>query len=67
MEAINNQPVTIRVTDQDNVSIVLNPEGLPSGTRLEDGTILLEHVPPGHKIALTDLEEDTPLIRYGEL
>lgn len=59
--------ITIRVDDRDNVAIVVNSEGLPAGSRLEDGTILLEHIPPGHKVALTDLEEGAAVIRYGEV
>ena len=66
MEAINEQPITIRIDDRDNVAIVVNSEGLPAGSRLEGGTILLEHIPPGHKVALTDLEDGSPVIRYGE-
>lgn len=63
---MGESPITIRVDDRDNVAIVVNSEGLPAGSRLEDGTILLEHVPSGHKVALTDLEEGSPVIRYGE-
>lgn len=59
--------VTIRVDDRDNVAIVVNAEGLPAGTRLDDGTVLLEHVPPGHKVALADLREGAPVMRYGEV
>ena len=29
--------------------------------------MLLEPVPPGHKVALADLEEGAPVIRYGEV
>jgi galactarate dehydratase len=59
--------ITIRIDDRDNVAIVVNAEGLPAGRRLEDGTLLLEFVPPGHKVALADLEEGAPVIRYGEV
>jgi galactarate dehydratase len=51
--------------DNDNVAIVANDNGLPAGTVFDDGLTLLEHVPQGHKIALTDLAQDAPIIRYN--
>ena len=59
--------VTIRIHDRDNVAIVVNAEGLPAGSLLDGGTVLREHVPPGHKVALVDLSEGAPVIRYGEV
>lgn len=59
--------ITIRIHDRDNVAIVVNRDGLPAGTRLDDGTVLLEPIPPGHKVALYDLEEGAPVVRYGEM
>ena len=43
------------------------PGASPAGSRLEDGTVLLRDVPPGHKVALNDLDEGAPVIRYGEV
>jgi galactarate dehydratase len=63
----NERALTIRVNNLDNVAIVVNAQGLPEGSRLDDGTILREAVPPGHKVALLDIEEDAPVIRYGEV
>jgi galactarate dehydratase len=57
--------LSIKVHDRDNVAIVANASGLPAGARLEDGTVLLEAVPPAHKVALEDLPEGAPVIRYG--
>ena len=59
--------LTIRVHDGDNVAIVVNARGLPAGTALADGTVLVEGVPQGHKVALTDLAEGDAVIRYGEV
>ena len=58
-------PLTISMTDRDNVAIVANDGGLPSGTKLPSGLTLREHVPQGHKVALVDLPLDAPVIRYG--
>jgi galactarate dehydratase len=61
------RPVVIRVDDRDNVAIIVNEGGLPSGGTLQDGTVLLESIPPGQKVALADLAEGAPVIRYGEV
>ena len=58
-------PLTISMTDRDNVAIVANDGGLPTGTKLPSGLTLREHVPQGHKVALVDLPLDSPVIRYG--
>lgn len=59
--------LTIRVHDSDNVAIVVNARGLPAGTTLADGTVLVEGVPQGHKVALADLAEGDAVVRYGEV
>ena len=58
-------PLTITMTDRDNVAIVANDGGLPAGTKLPSGLTLREHVPQGHKVALVDLPNNCPVIRYG--
>jgi len=58
-------PRTIRMQASDNVAIVANDGGLPAGTVLEDGLVLVEGVPQGHKVALTDLGDGDAVIRYG--
>ena len=58
-------PLTITMTDRDNVAIVANDGGLPAGTKLPSGLTLREHVPQGHKVALVDLPNNSPVIRYG--
>ncbi|SDG70482.1 galactarate dehydratase [Propionivibrio dicarboxylicus] len=61
------KPLYIKVHDTDNVAIVVNSGGLPAGTVFEDGLTLREHVPQGHKVALVDLAQDAPILRYGEV
>lgn len=58
-------PRTIRMQASDNVAIVANDGGLPAGTVLEGGLVLVEGVPQGHKVALIDLLDNDPVIRYG--
>jgi len=58
-------PRTIRMQASDNVAIVANDGGLPAGTVFPDGLVLVEGVPQGHKVALADLAEGDPVIRYG--
>ena len=47
-------PLTIRMDERDNVAIVANDGGLPSGTVLASGLALRDRVPQGHKVALCD-------------
>ncbi len=63
--ANSNYPIYIQIHDDDNVAIVANDNGLPAGTVFPDGLVLREHVPQGHKIALHDLPEGAPIIRYN--
>ncbi len=60
-------PRYIRVHEKDNVAIVVNPGGLPDGTRFPSGLTLAEWVPEAHKVALVDLAKGEPVIRYGEV
>ncbi len=59
------RPRCIQVHAQDNVAIVVNEGGLPSGTQLDNGLTLLETIPEAHKIALCDLAPGAPIVRYG--
>jgi hypothetical protein len=54
----------IRMHPQDNVAIVANELGLPAGASLEDGTVLKERVPQGHKVALEEIPQASPVRRY---
>jgi galactarate dehydratase len=59
------QPLIIQMNPKDNVAIVANHGGLTTGTVLPTGLILRDQVPQGHKVALTDIAADTPVLRYG--
>ena len=58
-------PLAIRLHAADNVAIVANDGGLPSGTQLPDGLTLRDKVPQGHKVALTDIEAGGVVRRYN--
>ncbi|MBS0415412.1 MAG: galactarate dehydratase [Proteobacteria bacterium] len=58
-------PHVIRMHAADNVAIVANVGGLEAGTVLDGGLILRERVPQAHKVALLDLPEGAPVLRYG--
>ena len=58
-------PVTIRMHERDNVAIVANDGGLPAGTALPGGPVLVDKVPQGHKVALADLAAGDEVRRYG--
>ena len=59
------QALTIRMHALDNVAIVGNDGGLPAGTVLSSGIVLVDRVPQGHKVALLDLKANAPVLRYG--
>lgn len=65
MQAV--EPLYIKVNETDNVAIIVNTGGLDKGTHFPDGLELKERVPQGHKVALTDIKENEPIIRYGEV
>ena len=61
------KPIIIKTAKADNVGIVVNLNGLPKGTLLDDGTLLSENVPIGHKVALFDISKGDKIIRYGQI
>ncbi len=58
------RPILIRMDPRDNVAIVANDGGLPAGTVLPDGLVLVDRVPQGHKVALADLAAGEAVRRY---
>ena len=64
-EAQSQVPLFIRMHAADNVAIVANDGGLAKGARFACGLELREHVPAGHKLALVDIGEGQPVVRYG--
>lgn len=53
----------LRIHPSDNVAVVLSDTA--AGTDLGNGLTALEDLPQAHKVALTDLAEGAPVIRYG--
>jgi galactarate dehydratase len=51
--------------ERDNVAIVANDGGLNAGTTLPSGLVLKDRVPQGHKVALTAITAQAPVLRYG--
>jgi galactarate dehydratase len=62
-------PHAIRMDERDNVAIVANAGGLEAGstfaTGFAAGLVLRERVPQAHKVALVDIGEGEPVLRYG--
>jgi galactarate dehydratase len=58
-------PRVIRMHPDDNVAIVVNDFGLPSGAELPSGIKLRERIPQGHKVALADIAVGAPVRRYN--
>ncbi len=58
-------PRIIKMHDNDNVAIVVNDGGLTSGAVLENGLVLRDAIPQGHKVALVDFKENDPIRRYN--
>jgi galactarate dehydratase len=59
------RPLYIQVHSQDNVAIVVNEGGLEAGERFASGVTLLEAIPEAHKVALLDIPQGAPIVRYG--
>ena len=64
-EAPSLTPVLISMHADDNVAIVANDGGLPAGTMLPSGLVLVDKVPQGHKVALAHLAEGDTVRRYN--
>ena len=60
-------PLYTRVNQLDNVAIVAPAEGLTPGTACASGLMVRELIPQTHKIALKDLAEQEPVVRYGQI
>lgn len=63
---MTDAPRLIKIKDADNVAVVADAPGLPADTVCADGLRLRQGVPQGHKVALSDLDEGDPVVRYGE-
>ncbi|MDE3103588.1 MAG: galactarate dehydratase [Acidobacteriota bacterium] len=58
-------PLAVQVHPADNVAVIVNEGGLPSGAVLPSGVVLTENIPEAHKVALTDIPAGSPVVRYG--
>ncbi len=61
----SDAPRYIRMHDRDNVAIVANDGSLPAGTVFPCGLVLRQQVPQGHKVALADIRQGEPIVRYN--
>jgi galactarate dehydratase len=61
----NAHPLCIQVHAQDNVAIVANEGGLAAGAKFDSGLTLVEAIPEAHKVALAEIPQGAPIIRYG--
>ena len=59
------RPLYVQVHPSDNVAIIVNEDGLPAGARFDSGLVLREQIPEAHKVALRDIHQGAPVIRYG--
>ncbi|HEY3742439.1 MAG TPA: galactarate dehydratase [Bryobacteraceae bacterium] len=56
----------IRVHQDDNLGIIVNPDGVAAGAIFADGLIARDRIPQAHKIALRRIERGEPVLRYGQ-
>ena len=61
------KPFYVRLHARDNVAIIANPEGVSKGTQFACGLTAVEAIPQANKVALSDLAQGEPLVRYGEI
>jgi galactarate dehydratase len=59
------KPHYVQVRPEDNVAIIVNPDGLPAGTVFPNGLRLAEAVPHVNKVSLVDIPTGAPILRYG--
>ncbi|ULT54910.1 galactarate dehydratase [Neobacillus drentensis] len=53
----------IKINDNDNVAITVN--AIPAGTIANGDILVNQDIPQGHKIALCNIGEGEPIVRYG--
>jgi len=54
---------SIILHEKDNVATVLDSE--EKKNLLEDGTLIEDNIPIGHKVAIHDIMKGQPIIKYG--
>lgn len=64
MQLSSNQiRYSIILHEKDNVATVLDSE--EEKNLLEDGTLIEDNIPIGHKVAIHDIMKGQPIIKYG--
>ncbi len=64
MQLSSNQiRYSIILHEKDNVATVLDSE--EKKNLLEDGTLIEDNIPIGHKVAIHDIMKGQPIIKYG--
>ena len=53
----------VQIKPEDNVAIAVRD--LPQGQEVLPGVVTLEPIPQAHKLALSDIPKDGPVVRYG--
>ena len=61
------RPLYVQVDPDDTVAILVNEGGLRAGTRFDSGLTLIDDVPEAHKVALVDMADGAPILRYGSV
>jgi altronate hydrolase len=64
--AILSGPAALRIDDRDSVAVALRP--IAAGDRIDvagESVLARQDIPAGHKIALTDLELEQQITKYG--
>ena len=59
------KPLYVQIHPSDNVGVVVNAEGVPTGSEFSSGLRAAEGIPQSHKVALRDLAAGEPVLRYG--
>jgi altronate hydrolase len=60
------QPVILRLDDQDNVAVVLR--GLaPKAVIGKEGVVCREEIRAGHKVAMSEIKPKEPIRKYGQI
>ena len=60
-------PLYIKVHENDNVAIVVNSGGVPDGTVFPCGLRTVMHVPQAHKVALKSFSKGEEIRRYNQI
>ena len=63
------KPNAIKISDKDNVAVVIKSIAKGEEIQLKEGTRLVaqEDIPFGHKVALQPITQGGDVVRYGEV